>query len=164
MQIVKKLPTTIQKIAADDASIASPVELRPTEYFRDSMNELVSAGTRCVTVFDDIEDYKYSTISKAYTAMSPIDIAGCIKNVDWDTLDVTMEIDDVYADPESAHYVKPEDWDSYTLLIRGRVHMEYEKVPSGETVEYGSIVNLFGLDLIKITQTGDVPSEEVKNG
>lgn len=157
MEIIRQLPLTMNKVQGGDVTVSLPIAFRVTEYFRESLDEFVKTGMRCVSVFDDMVDYKYSTISNAYAKISPIDVAGYVASVDWDTLTVTMIIDDDYENEESAHYVRPEDWGYYVLMLRARVTMEYDNDPStGKIVEYAAVSELFGLDLVKIVPTSSL--------
>ena len=148
MEVCKKIPKTLRQLSSSQPGDITPMNIEVTAYFKKAMEELISAGTRCVTIFDNVSDYKWSTLSSEYYKVSPVDVAGSIKRIEWDTLTVWMEIDDKYQTEGSAFYIPEEDWDNYQLIIRARTEIGYRKELSGKTTKYATITQLFGLDLV----------------
>lgn len=146
MRVVREIKTDFLRVMSTGDTV--PIEFRVTDYMRECVEELIRNKTRCVCVFDSLSDYKYSTISSSYKSISPVDAGGFIESVNWKTNELTIELDDKYADEESAYYVKPDEWNEYIFIIRATTQIEYEKLESGEDHGYGTITELFGLDLI----------------
>lgn len=161
MEVCKVIPKTLRQVTQSQSGEATPMNIEVTAYFKKAMEELISAGTRCVTIFDNVSDYKWSTLSSEYYKVSPVDVAGSIKRIDWDTLTVWMEIDDKYQTEGSAFYIPEEDWDKYQLVIRARTEIGYRKELSGATTKYVTITQLFGLDLVgmKFSKTEETENE-----
>lgn len=148
MKVIKHLEMNYRKVSSTGS--LDECGIRVTEYLRMTMQEFINKTTRCVTIFDNISDYKYSIISTEYTRINPVDVVGRIVRIDWDTMEIELEIDDKYGDESGAYYIAPNEWDLYLPIIRGRIQMDYEKIASGEDVEYATVIELFGIDLVRM--------------
>lgn len=149
MQIVKSLPMTMRLNSPNGISEADVIL---NDYVKEMITEFISSRGRCVCIHSSISDYTYSVRGNNYTQMNPMEVAGYITNVDWNTRELTMKIDDSYTTEGSLRYVPDKDWDNYQLRLRGSGRLNHSKESSRLEFHLGRLI---GFDLIKIEETGE---------
>lgn len=153
MKVVKMLQLTANKPSVTGENVLIPI--RVTEYFKEEVDKFVKTKMRCISIHDNVADYKYATIAAGYTKLSPVDVVGFIDGIDWDTMEVIIEIDDKFGTKDSPYYISDDEWPLYEFIMRAQYQIDYEKNTSGENEQVATMIRLIGFDLVKIEREGE---------
>lgn len=118
--------------------------VRFTEESKKYIEELMKNHTRCICVYNSVDEYKYSTVGTKYCSVSPTDTCGSIESIDYDNCTVNIRLMPECCDPNSYRYIDPNDYDKYNIIIRG----VFNKI-AGDGEGNATDVRFIAFDLLK---------------
>lgn len=97
-------------------------ELILCENSQKKIQEFIDKNEMCICVYNDVEEWKHSTIAGKYRELNSADLAARIVSIDYDANEVEIEFRPECNDPNSYRYIDPNDYDKYELKLRGSVN------------------------------------------
>ena len=152
MKVVKTLNLNTLAVGPGGDSMKLPIVVH--DDLKIVVGKLIERKTRCIALFHNISDYKYSTKSTDYTTISPVDAVGYIDGIDWETGDIILEIDEKYGTPSDVNYISPEELALYELAIRAKfINATRRDYPTiGDTTRVAVMTEIIGFDLVKLKE------------